>query len=100
MGVKYFYYGILIIFYVVIDFGGDNKLSVVVRRIDLLKFIEGWLDFVKIVYLVGKCFLLKKVIEVVENLVVNLDNWKRYNIFRNNCEYFVIFCKIGKVFCV
>lgn len=99
MGVKYYYYGILIVFYVVIDFGGDDKLSVVVREVDLLKFIEGCLGFVRFVYLIGKCFLLMKVIKVVKNLVVNLDNWKKYSIFKNNCEYFVIFCKIGIVFC-
>lgn len=99
MGVKYHHHGILIAPYVVIDFGGDDKSSAAVREVDLLKFIEGRLGFVRFVYPTGTCLPPTKVIKVAKNLAANPDNWKKYSIFKNNCEHFATFCKTGTAFC-
>lgn len=48
-------------------------------------------------YLKGKCLLFEVVVENVKKLLRNLQWLRVYDMIKNNCEYFVIKCKIGKV---
>lgn len=93
----YLYYGIFVGGNVgVIYFEGENKRNVIVKVGDLKFFCKGN-KLYKVRYLNVKFRDLKDVIKVVERLRNNLVVWGEYNFLSYNCEYFVIYCKYGKV---
>lgn len=94
---KYFYYGIYVGEKVgVIYFGGENKFDVKIKDDDIMVF-WGFKILIKIMYLNGEDRDFKKVIRIVMRLKNNLVRWGKFDLIDNNCEYFVIYCKIGKV---
>lgn len=96
-GMLYFYYGIFVGGKVgVIYYGGENKKDVIIKDDDL-KVFWGKKRLVRIMYLNCKFRDLIDVIKIVEWLKDNLDKWGEYDFLKKNCEYFVIFCKIGIV---
>lgn len=48
-------------------------------------------------YLNGEDRDFKIVIRIVMRLKNDLVRWGKFDLIDNNCEYFVICCKIGKV---
>lgn len=96
-GVKYFYYGIYVGENVgVIYFGGENKFDVKIKDDDI-KVFWGFKRLIKIMYLNGEDKDFEEVIGIVKWLKDNLVKWGKFDLIDNNCEYFVICCKIGKV---
>lgn len=93
LGIKYVYYGIYSFNFRVIYFGGDNKEDVIVEEIDLYKFILDNKNLKRIKYKI--CLLFEEVLEKVRKVLNKKIFWGDYNLVFNNCEYFVIFCKIG-----
>lgn len=98
-GIKYLHHGILIEFTLVIDFGGTDKQSALVRKIDILKFLKDNIGIVKFEYPVKQCRPAEEVIEFAESLSANPESWQKFCILSNNCEHFATFCKTGKSYC-
>lgn len=95
-GIKYLHHGIFIEPVMVIDFGGTNKTSAQVRKIDIYKFLKGHIELVRFPHTTEICHPPKKVIEIAESLLKNPERWKTFCILSNNCEHFATYCKTGK----
>lgn len=83
----------------VIDFGGTDKPSAQVRKIDILKFLDQNIGFVRFPHPIETCHPAKKVIELAESLLTNPKEWEPFGIIRKNCEHFATFCKTGESYC-
>lgn len=71
-------------------------MNVVIKDDDIIVF-WGLNKLMKIIYLKCKVRDFEDVIKIVKRLKDNLVQWGSYDFINNNCEYFVIYCKIGKV---
>lgn len=83
----------------VIDFGGTDKQSANVRKIDILEFLKDNIGFVRFVYPIEQCHPAEQVIERAESLLANPKSWDEFCILSTNCEHFATYCKTGKRYC-
>lgn len=94
-GVPYFHHGIFVGGKVgVIHYGGENKKAATIKDDDLTVF-WGEKRLVIITYPNRKTKDPADVIKTAERLKENPDEWGAYHLFRNNCEHFATYCKIG-----
>ncbi|XP_062609774.1 uncharacterized protein LOC134271588 [Saccostrea cucullata] len=97
-GIDYYHHGIFIGHKEgIIDFGGPDKKSATVRRVDLLQFTDyGRRRLVRITYPEkDQCLPPEDVVWYAEGLFENPHIWGPYDIIKNNCEHFATKCKTG-----